>query len=345
MAEGREPASAGFRHIGETGFEPATGRPPSRRTRSDWRSLPVRFTGARTGLETEPGIAFSHISPMRFRSRSLEAVEQQLADDRVVGDLRGPKAEEALGRKSDEQAAPVVGVGDPLDEPDLREPVHGPRDAARAEVASLAQLPDRERAVGRGDERDQDSVGVEAEAVLGQQRTVQLSRNAGVHPQHAAPGAELGRRERVWLGRPGKVERSPRAFSQNYLTSANTLHIVCVSQILYRPRANDHKGDPPCRAASLSTRVLAADEGTRLQSGPGRDLVFKVTGEDTGGAFDYFTVEVAPKGGPPLHVHHKQEETIHVLKGALQGQDRRGDLPSWTRAALPTCRPRFRTPS
>jgi len=32
-------------------------------------------------------------------------------------------------------------------------------------------------------------------------------------------------------------------------------------------------------------------------------------------AFDYFIVEVAPKGGPPLHVHHKQEETIHVLKG------------------------------
>jgi quercetin dioxygenase-like cupin family protein len=64
--------------------------------------------------------------------------------------------------------------------------------------------------------------------------------------------------------------------------------------------------------------VLARDEGLRLQSGPGRDLVFKVTGEDTGGAFDYFTVEVAPKGGPPLHVHHKQEETIHVLKGRFK---------------------------
>lgn len=61
--------------------------------------------------------------------------------------------------------------------------------------------------------------------------------------------------------------------------------------------------------------VLAADDGLRLQSGPGRDLVFKVTGEDTGGAFDYFTVEVAPHGGPPLHVHHEQEETIHVLSG------------------------------
>jgi quercetin dioxygenase-like cupin family protein len=63
------------------------------------------------------------------------------------------------------------------------------------------------------------------------------------------------------------------------------------------------------------SRVLAPDEGLRLQSGPGRDLIFKVTGEDTDGALDYFIVQVAPKGGPPLHVHHKQEETIHALKG------------------------------
>ena len=41
--------------------------------------------------------------------------------------------------------------------------------------------------------------------------------------------------------------------------------------------------------------VLAPGEGLRLKSGPGRDLIFKVTGEDTGGAFDYFIVEVAPK--------------------------------------------------
>src|SRR5580765_3768543 len=61
--------------------------------------------------------------------------------------------------------------------------------------------------------------------------------------------------------------------------------------------------------------VLAQGEGLRLQSGPGRDLIFKVTGEDTGGAFDYFVVEVAPHGGPPLHVHPMQEETIHVLTG------------------------------
>src|SRR5215813_9469547 len=65
-------------------------------------------------------------------------------------------------------------------------------------------------------------------------------------------------------------------------------------------------------------KVLARNEGLRLFSGPGRDLIFKVTAEDTGGAFDYFIVEVAPKGGPPLHVHHLQEETIHVLKGSFK---------------------------
>ncbi len=64
--------------------------------------------------------------------------------------------------------------------------------------------------------------------------------------------------------------------------------------------------------------VLAPGEGKTLHSGPGRDLVFKVTGEDTGGAFDYFIVGVAPHGGPPLHVHHLQEETIHVLKGRFK---------------------------
>jgi quercetin dioxygenase-like cupin family protein len=65
-------------------------------------------------------------------------------------------------------------------------------------------------------------------------------------------------------------------------------------------------------------KVLASDEGLRLQSGPGRDLVFKLTGEDTRGALDYFIVEVAPHGGPPLHVHHQQEETIHVLNGRFR---------------------------
>jgi len=69
---------------------------------------------------------------------------------------------------------------------------------------------------------------------------------------------------------------------------------------------------------STQARILTPNAGLRLQSGPGRDLIFKVTGEDTGGAFDYFIVKVAPHGGPPLHVHHKQEETIQILKGKFK---------------------------
>jgi quercetin dioxygenase-like cupin family protein len=64
--------------------------------------------------------------------------------------------------------------------------------------------------------------------------------------------------------------------------------------------------------------VLKPNEGYVLQSGPGRDLIFKLTGDDTGGAFDYFLVGVAPHGGPPLHVHHMQEETLHVMKGRFK---------------------------
>jgi quercetin dioxygenase-like cupin family protein len=69
---------------------------------------------------------------------------------------------------------------------------------------------------------------------------------------------------------------------------------------------------------TLRPKFLAADDGLRLRSGPGRDLVFKVTGDDTSGAFDYFVVEVAPHGGPPLHVHHEQEESLHVLSGRFK---------------------------
>jgi len=69
---------------------------------------------------------------------------------------------------------------------------------------------------------------------------------------------------------------------------------------------------------TLRPKFLDSNDGLRLQSGPGRDLVFKVTGDETRGAFDYFVVEVAPHGGPPLHVHHEQEETLHVLSGRFK---------------------------
>jgi quercetin dioxygenase-like cupin family protein len=43
----------------------------------------------------------------------------------------------------------------------------------------------------------------------------------------------------------------------------------------------------------------------------------KLTGAETGGAFAQVE-SVDPQGsGPPLHVHHNEEETFHVLDGEL----------------------------
>jgi len=71
-------------------------------------------------------------------------------------------------------------------------------------------------------------------------------------------------------------------------------------------------------ATTATPKALAPDEGLRLQSGPGRDLVFKLTGDETRGAIDYFVCEVAPHGGPPLHLHHEQDEALHVVNGRFK---------------------------
>ena len=71
---------------------------------------------------------------------------------------------------------------------------------------------------------------------------------------------------------------------------------------------------------TLRPQVLDPSGGVRLQSSPGRDLVFKVIGDDTGGALDYVIVEVAPNGGPPLHVHHTRDELIQAVKGRFKVQ-------------------------
>ena len=90
--------------------------------------------------------------------------------------------------------------------------------------------------------------------------------------------------------------------------------------------------------------VLNAGEGLRLQSGPGRDLIFKVTGEDTNGALDYFIVEVAPHGGPTLHVHHFKKKPSMCLKVASRSALATRSITS-TRAALLIYPPKFHMPS
>ena len=68
----------------------------------------------------------------------------------------------------------------------------------------------------------------------------------------------------------------------------------------------------------VGKNVLGPNEGLVRQSVPGEDLVFKVTGDDTEGRLDYFALDILPDSGPPLHIHHKQHETIHFLTGRFR---------------------------
>ncbi|HYG00805.1 MAG TPA: quercetin 2,3-dioxygenase [Chryseosolibacter sp.] len=42
---------------------------------------------------------------------------------------------------------------------------------------------------------------------------------------------------------------------------------------------------------------------------------FKVTGKETNGAFTVVDQIIQPQGGPPPHIHHREDEAFYVLDG------------------------------
>jgi quercetin dioxygenase-like cupin family protein len=54
--------------------------------------------------------------------------------------------------------------------------------------------------------------------------------------------------------------------------------------------------------------------------GPGDQITFLLTGEQTGGTFFLAEVSVPPGGGPPPHIHRREEETFYVQQGMLTVQ-------------------------
>ena len=58
--------------------------------------------------------------------------------------------------------------------------------------------------------------------------------------------------------------------------------------------------------------------------GPGDLYRFLVTGEETGGAYFAMEAIVPPGGGPPAHIHRREDETFYVVEGEcgiLLGED------------------------
>ena len=52
--------------------------------------------------------------------------------------------------------------------------------------------------------------------------------------------------------------------------------------------------------------------------GPGDHYTFLVTGEESGGAYFAMEALVPPGGGPPPHIHTREDETFYLLEGQLQ---------------------------
>jgi mannose-6-phosphate isomerase-like protein (cupin superfamily) len=52
--------------------------------------------------------------------------------------------------------------------------------------------------------------------------------------------------------------------------------------------------------------------------GPGDHYTFLVTGDESGGAYFAMEALVPPGGGPPPHIHTREDETFYLLAGQLE---------------------------
>ena len=65
-------------------------------------------------------------------------------------------------------------------------------------------------------------------------------------------------------------------------------------------------------------KYLAPGEGTVFQVLGGDVVMVKAVSEDTGGSFSVFETLVPSQGGPPPHVHHREDEAFYVIEGQFE---------------------------
>lgn len=65
---------------------------------------------------------------------------------------------------------------------------------------------------------------------------------------------------------------------------------------------------------------VSPGEGKTIRGPAGGALTFKARAEQTGGRFLCFENIIAPKDGPPLHVHAGEDEMWYVLEGQFRFQ-------------------------
>ena len=77
----------------------------------------------------------------------------------------------------------------------------------------------------------------------------------------------------------------------------------------------------------MSTRTSESPAGRLLHRpvdtglaywGPGDRYTFLVTGEESAGAYFAMEASVPPGGGPPPHVHSREDETFYLIEGQIE---------------------------
>src|SRR5262245_44270620 len=121
---------------------------------------------------------------------------------------------------------------------------------------------------------------------------------------------------RRWPGRP--CSRRARGCFDRRLDAADIGQVYMGAVIAHECNYQEIQGDNvPMSADTKSTipaRALGAADGETIWFLHNR-MTIKATAATTGGAYGLFETWVAPGFSPPLHVHHREDESFWILEG------------------------------
>jgi quercetin dioxygenase-like cupin family protein len=66
------------------------------------------------------------------------------------------------------------------------------------------------------------------------------------------------------------------------------------------------------------TPIVIPSDGGRKLNILGIPMVLRLSGRDTGGVVSAVESHDVPGGGPPAHIHHREDETFQVLEGEYE---------------------------
>src|SRR5262245_38815696 len=67
----------------------------------------------------------------------------------------------------------------------------------------------------------------------------------------------------------------------------------------------------------MQPKQVTSDGGTKVNV-LGIPMVIRVHGRETGGIVSAVESHDVPGGGPPPHIHHREDETFQILKGEYE---------------------------